>query len=349
MSGIGRRWRQGLAACCLAAISVLSAAPPAVAGGAGSVPFGLSPYPNGDGQTPAYFMLSVPAGHSVTASALISNPSHSAEKLILSRSTGVTAGNGGTSFSHAFGRCSGVGCWVTGLPATVTLPPGDGEKLDFTVTVPPGTPPGQYLAGLTAEAAAEPKPVRVRSEGKATGQVIILDQVTVGVAVTVGSLSELATRLEIPDAFTTVIGSIIRLNIDLANTGQTFAHGNGTASCGASRERRTYRFYASTVLPHERAVIAANLLGLKAMGTTVPCTVRISYSHGPTAVWSGLVTVPAASTSHVVRTGLGAYSVIPAGGIPAWATALIVIGILLLAAVVVLLVRVRAGGRRQIG
>jgi hypothetical protein len=80
---------------------------------------------------------------------------------------------------------------------------------------------------------------------------------------------------------------------------------------------------------------------------TIPCSVSIGYASGLTARWSGPVTVPAAATSRVVHTGSGAYSVIPVGGVPAWATALIVIGVLLVAAVVVLIVRMR--GRGQIG
>ena len=46
--------------------------------------------------------------------------------------------------------------------------------------------------------------------------------------------------------------------------------------------------------------------------------------------------------------GAGAYAVIPgSAGIPPWATALIVIGVLLTAAVVVLIIRTR--GHRQTG
>jgi hypothetical protein len=339
------RLRLGLAAA-LAGLSVLSSALPAMAAGEVSTPIGLTPLQVVDGHLAQYFAFNVAPGHSVTGDVLISNPSHTTRKLKISRSAGATAANGGTFFSQTFQRCAGPGCWVTGLPATVTLAPETGEKLQFTVTVPRGTAPGQYLAGLTTEAAAKPKPVKIGSKGNpnATGRVIIIDQVTVAVAVTVGTMSELTTRLQIPRAYATLIGTVVRLNIDLANTGQTFAHGTGTASCGPAGRPHTYRFYASTVLPHERALIAANLQGLAVAGAAVPCTVRINYGRRQTVSWSGLVTVPAASASRVVRTGLGSYSVIPVGGIPAWATALIVIGVLLLAAAVVLFVRLH--GRR---
>ena len=347
MSGAdrGRRWRLAATACA-AVVCLMSLSLPAAAGGPANGTFGLSPMPNSDGQQAPYFALNVAPGHSATAIAIISNAGRTTEKLDISRSTGATAGNGGTTFYQAFAHCSGAGCWITGVPATVTLPPGMGEGLRFTITVPRGTKPGQYLAGLTAEAAAKPKPVKVGSHGHATSRAVIIDQVTVGVAVTVGTLADLTTRLQIPDVQATVIGSTIRLNIELADTGQTFARGSGTVSCVVAGKDRAFPVYASTVLPHDKALIAANLTGLTSQGMTVPCTVRLGYSRDLAARWSGSVTMPATtSTSRVVHTGLGSYAVVPPGGIPGWATALIVIGVLLLAAAVVLLVRMR--GRRH--
>lgn len=327
----------------LALLSVLTSALPAAAGGGLNEPFGLIPI-GGTGRAASYFVLSVAPGQSVTASAFISNPGQAAKELKISRSTGATAANGGTTFTQAFGNCSGAGCWVTGLPAAVTLPPGTGERLQFRVSVPPGTAAGQYLAGVTAEVAGTPSPVKVRSNGKATGKVTIIEQVTVSVAVTVGPLSALTTRLTIPGVSATLIGPTIRLNIRLRNTGQTFAHGTGSGYCGAAGKRHLFSVYASTVLPHDQALIAANIPGAPE-GATTQCTVRLDYGHGQVATWSGPVTVPDASTSRIVHTGPGAYSVVPASGIPAWATALIVIGVLLLAAAVVLLVRARGRGQ----
>ena len=345
MSATDRRWRWRLATTCAAAASVLPLALPAVAGGYSNGTFGLSPLPSSDGRLAPYFTLNLSPGHSATSIALVSNPGHTTEKLDISRSTGATAANGGTTFNQAFTRCSGVGCWITGVPGKVTLPPGMGEEIQFTVSVPRGTAPGQYLAGLTAEAAQKPKPIKIGSNGKATGQAIIIQQVTVAVAVTVGTLSELSTRFEIPDVYATVIGSTLRMNIELANTGQTFAHGTGVVSCLVAGKDRVFPFYASTVLPGERALIAANLTGLRSTGMTVPCSIRIAYARDLSAVWSGAVTLPAtASASRAVHIGPGAYAVISPSGIPGWATALIVIGALLLAAAVVLIVRVRRRG-----
>lgn len=188
--------------------------------------------------------------------------------------------------------------------------------------MPRGTAAGQYLAGLTAEEAGKPPTVRVGSHGKTTGNAVIIEQVTVAVAITVGSLSTLTSRLVIPGVSATLIGSMIRLSIGLKNTGQTFAHGTGKASCVAAGQRHAYSFYASTVLPRERALIPVNALNIPDDAGKMPCAIPLGYGNRQIVTWSGLVTVPAASTSRVVHTGPGAYSTIPVSGTPWWVTAL---------------------------
>src|ERR1017187_10530687 len=345
-AGPARRLRRGLAvAAALAALAAVAPTLPAAAVGAGgNGEFGLTPAPASDGRAAPYFMITVAAGGSATDIALISNLGKTAEQLKVSRATGVTAANGGSAFSRSFQGCSGPGCWVSGLPREVSLPVGTGEKLLFMVRVPAGTPPGQYLAGLTAEPAVLPHSVQVGSNGKATARAIIIERVTVGVAVTVGSLSGMTTRLRIPGVSGEAIGSTARLNIELANTGQTFTHGTGKASCTAAGRSRSFAVHASTVLPHDQAVIAVNAPGLPE-GVAMPCAVWLRYGNGLIARWAGSVTVPVPPRTRIIHTGPGAYSVVPDAGIPVWAIALLVIGVLLLAAMAVVLLRQRRRSR----
>ena len=341
--------RRLAAAVVVAALSVVTLVLPAAAAPAGgNGQFGLTPVPDSAGQVAPYFMLTMAPGESVTDTALVSNEGQLAEKLKLSRATGVTAGNGGSAFGQEFGGCSGTGCWVSGLPGEVTLPAGAVERVPFTVRVPAGTPPRQYLAGLTVESATLPASVQVGSNGKAIARAIIIERVTVGVAVTVGALSRMTTRLRIPDVTGEAIGPTARLNIGVANTGQTFTHGTGKASCAVAGRSHSFGVYTSTILPHGQAVIAVNAPGLPE-GVSMPCSVRLVYCDGLIARWSGWVTVPVPPPTRIVHTGPGAYSLVPVNGIPTWAIALIVIGALVLAALVVLLLRLRRHSRLTSG
>jgi hypothetical protein len=338
--------RRLAAAVAMAALAVVTLAIPAAAAPAGgNGQFGLTPVPDSSGGVAPYFMLTMTAGETVTDTARVSNEGQVAEKLKLSRATGVTAGNSGSAFSQEFRGCSGTGCWVSGLTGEVTLPGGNSETLPFTVRVPAGTPPGQYLAGLSVESATPPPSVRVGSNGKATARAIIVERVTVGVAVTVGVLSQLTTRLRIPDVTGQAIGPTARLNVGVANTGQTFSHGAGKASCTVAGRSHSFAVYADTVLPHDQAVIAVNAPGLPE-GVAMPCAVWLGYGNGLIARWAGSVTVPVPPRARIVHTGPGAYAVIPQNGVPAWAIALIVIGVLVLAALAVaLLLRLRRNNR----
>jgi len=218
---MNRPIRRLAAAVVMAALAaVIPALPAAAAPAGGNGQFGLTPVPDSAGRLAPYFTLTMAAGESVTDIALVSNEGQAAEKLKLSRATGVTAGNGGSAFSQEFQKCSGTGCWVSGLAGEVTLPAGAVERLPFTVRVPAGTPTGQYLAGLTVEAAVPPASVKVGGNGKATARAIIISRVTVGVAVTVGVLSKLTTRMRIPGVSGRAIGPTARLNIGVANTGR---------------------------------------------------------------------------------------------------------------------------------
>jgi hypothetical protein len=336
----------------LAGLALLAAAAPGSASGKPSPgvlgiagKFGLNPAPGPQGQAVSYFQLSIAPSQTATATIVVSNLADKTQTLVLGRALGTTAGNGGAAYQATVKQCSGPSCWVTGLPSRVTLPAGDRESLAFTVRVPPKTPPGQYLSGITAASATGSSPVKVGSNGRASARAIIVDSVTVGVAVTVGNASALLSRLSIHSVQGADEGSVARLNISMYNSGQTFAGGNGQVSCQAAGRQHTYRVYANTVLPGDRDVVAVNAPGLPE-GATAPCTIQLRYGRTQVLRWSGTVAIPSAIPARrIVHTAPGAYSEIPPpSGIPTWAIILMVLAGLILISLwgVVLLRRQRS-------
>jgi hypothetical protein len=328
----------GIIAVLLAGLAPLAAAAPGSASGGphnGSLgiagEFGLNPAPGPQGQASSYFQLSAAPGQVVTAAIVASNLADKTETLDLGRAVGVTAGNGGTAYGPAAQGCSGPACWVTGLQSQVTLAAGSREELPFTVRVPPLTRPGQYLIGITGESAAGVRREKVGSNGRASAQAVIVDVVTVGVAITVGNLPTLVNRLSVHGVQGTIVGPVARLNISIDNSGQTFARGAGQASCRAGGRRHSYGVYAGTVLPGDHAVVVTNAPGLPE-GATVPCTIQLRYGNNQVLRWSGPVAIPSAGArQRLIHTGPGAYSELPAsGGIPLWAIILMVLGGLIL-------------------
>jgi Bacterial protein of unknown function (DUF916) len=353
MTGRHRRPGRRKARAAVAALTVVGAlaavtAPPAAAGGPiGNGTFGISPAPGPNGQALPYFTMTLAPGQSAAGVAIVSNQSSTTQRLKIASSAGTTAANGGSAYEPTFTGCSGSGCWITGLPAQVTLAPGAADQLRFTVQVPAGTPQGQYLAGISAEPATTPKPVPIGSRGSAGARAIVIEEVTVGVAVTVGKLAALHSQLQIPTVTGQVIQTLVRLNIRLDNTGQTFSHAAGQASCTAGGAAHSYQAVAGTVLPHQSALIAVNTPGLSA-GTTVPCTITLHYGASQVVTWTGKVAFPGAPRTRIVRNNNGSYSVVPvSSGIPLWAWLLgaLLVALLLLGIAMFILYYRRARAR----
>lgn len=325
-------------------LGMVSMAPAGAIGVGGDMPIGLTPNALPNGQSRPYFDLTVAAGQSTVDSVVVTNEGTSTETIKVSPSLGVTSPDSGSAFQGYFKPCTGVGCWITGLPSTVTLVAGSSQTMSFTVTVPGGTGPRQYLAGITAEPNTRPLPVTVGSNGKASAKAIIIHQIDIGVAVTVGTLAQLTTNLKIPTVTSSSVGSTLRLGIHVQNHGQTFAKATGTALCTAAGKQLSFPVTVDTVLPNEGAVVPVNTPGLP-FGSSVPCTVHLNYSSGLTSDWQGTVSTPTTTQTTIVHTGPGIYSTLPVGGIPTWAVALMVIGVLIVVGIIVLLLVVRRRNR----
>jgi hypothetical protein len=302
----------------------------------GPVPFGLTPAASADGQPRPYFQLQLTPGESITDTVTISDVGTTTANLEVSASSGITAPNSGSAFAGYFQPCRGVACWLAGLPARVTLAPGGRQEARFKVTVPAGTAPRQYLAGITAQPATPPAAVPVGSNGNASAKAVIVQQVTVGVAITVGQLSTLRTALEIPDVTAGVVGPTPRLYVQVHNPGQTFVKATGNASCSRAGKQLVVPITMDTVLPAEGATLPVNLPDLPE-GTATPCTVHLRYGAGQLATWSGAVTIPTVHTPITVPTGPGQFSALPSSsGLPTWAIVVMALGALAVAALAVL-------------
>jgi hypothetical protein len=349
LAGTAPRRRHGVnltvAAVIAAVFGLTGLAPASASSTPGAVSFGLSPTLTAAGQPRPYFTMSITPGGSAQDIAIVSNDGTKTERLMVGTSRGLTAANSGSAFGSFSRTCAGVGCWVTGLPATVTLAPGTGRALGFRVAVPAGTRPGQYLAGITVVAAAPPRSVHLKSHGHVSVSVIVVDQVTVGVAITVGSLAQLRTRLVVPAVTAGSIGSLPRLYVHVRNTGQTFARASGTVSCRAGGQDRLFRVLIDTVLPGGAAVLPINAPGLGSGAW--PCTVSLRDDAGHAVAWSGTIDTIAPTPAVTIHTGPGAYATLPAHSVPAWAIALMVLGGLILAALVGVLVLYRRAVRTE--
>ena len=312
----------------------------------GAFTFGATPVPTKNGVSRAYFTFTLQPGGLARDKIVVSNSSARPVTLSISVSNGTTARGSGGAFATGRSRCEGAACWVHGLPTRVVLGSHKLRVIPFTVRVPTGTRLRQYLAGITVQPATPPAATTLHSRGGIGANAIVIHQVNVGVAFTVGSLAAMKSRMEIVKVAPVGLGDLARLLIYERNVGDTFLKATGQAICVAGKTRHAYPVSSDTVLPGDTTDLAVNTPGLPS-GANLRCRVTLAYPGasglvGAPADWRGTVQLPKLKKPHVVQTGPGSYAEVPKSHVPRWAIALIAAGgALVLALIVVIVVLLR--------
>lgn len=160
---------------------------PVLAQSSSGISFGIRPTKAIEGQeeTFSYFSYRVTPGSSFQDEALVLNGGAEPVTLKIYAADGVTAQNGGTSFTQegvlSTGYSKGVHSWISLSSTEVTLLSGEEKKIAFQVSIPADISPGQYVAGLLVEALPEEQEVLSGADDEA--QFLVNTVRRVGVAV----------------------------------------------------------------------------------------------------------------------------------------------------------------------
>lgn len=322
----------------------------AVRAGAVVVPskdaFGAAPANTPKNAPRSYFQFDVRPGHTASDILVVTNGSKHTEMLLIGRAIGATAVNSGYSYQSGFDTCRGAACWLHGIPPRVSVPAGKRRLIPFTVDVPAGAPPRQYLAGIVVRSAKTPKATSLGTKGNVGAQAVIIPRVEIGVAITTAPLATLTRRLEITQVSPSSSGATAALLIAERDTGETFVSARGRAVCLRGQKRFAYPVISQTILPGDDATLTVYTPGLPA-DATIRCRVAMDYGQGrgtTPAAWSGSVRVPSLRPPKVVETAPGVFSSVPKARVPRWAIYLMVGGgaiVLALIVVIVILLRRR--------
>jgi hypothetical protein len=179
--------------------------------------FGLRP------EDPAlgYFQYELAPGEKVDDAVLAVNGTKDPVRLEISRVAGHTGLTGGISFP---GVADGAAQWIT-LPdeGTHEVPAEMGLRMPFSVSIPEGTPPGEYVAGFLA-IPEEPPAANESAGGGFEVQLIPQMGVSIIIKVPGPERCELAVRgLE-----DTLERGRWKITLDMANTGNIHFRGRGT-------------------------------------------------------------------------------------------------------------------------
>lgn len=145
---LGSLFRMAAILLCIAAVTLPLLPSRVFADSAGT--FGLRPaHPIPElPETASYFVYTIKPGESITDEAIVVNTGATPVRLNIYPADGQTALNGGISYPGKDEPRIGTGNWVRLSESDITLPPGQEQTFGFTVSVPAGTPPKQYVAGI---------------------------------------------------------------------------------------------------------------------------------------------------------------------------------------------------------
>lgn len=126
-------------------LAVFSATVPAAAVDNGAL--GIRPSTESD-----FFHLALFPGAAADATAVVSNHTAQPVTLLTYPVDGQTTPQGSFAFASRSDPRKGIGAWVQLKNGQVTIPANTDSKVPFRLTVPPGTPPGDYSGGLIIQA-----------------------------------------------------------------------------------------------------------------------------------------------------------------------------------------------------
>jgi hypothetical protein len=249
------------------------------------------------GHALGYFDYYLAAGGRISGALAVYGEDTKPITLDVYASNGVTSPNSGDAYvgdpSHP---CSATGCWITGLPGKITLSYRERRIVTFTVDIPADAADGQYLAGVTIQPASLPK---LHQTGAPGGESVLVHQVTIGVAVSVGT--GFTRELVIPDVTGTRIGNDPAVIVEERDTGRGFEHPVGAITIETPHYDYPFRVASGTVLPGGQA-------GLRVLAPGVTpgsyaASVYLRYDDGlKTAYWNGVVVIPGAGAQPVTVT-----------------------------------------------
>ena len=160
-----------------------------------------------------YFTLEAEAGTTNTLTVLLGNADDEELSLRTYAANTIPIVNGGFavgSESTDGEPLTGIAAWIDYPAETFSFAPSEGVERTFTVTVPAGTEPGQYIAGLALETA---QPLAVEGTD-------LFDQIirkTIAVFIIVPGPEEPSFQLGAPELVTE--GGVTRILVPVDNTG----------------------------------------------------------------------------------------------------------------------------------
>ena len=250
-----RRWALAYsAAILLAAAPLVSTA--AHAAPADELSWGIKP---GGTESRTSFSYELDSGKTQDDSFVVTNLGATEATLAVYAADGITSSSGALDLLPVDEASTVIGAWVAVKEPEITLSPGETEEVDFSLTIPDGTEPGDYVGGLISSF--------VDTTGG--GTVVVDRRLATQISVRVGgegilALTPTGIGTSTAAAWNPFAPTTSTVQFDLANTGTVRARGNYTITVsgpfGLAKKTRDFAF--EEMIPGGAASITQELEGI---------------------------------------------------------------------------------------
>jgi len=285
-----------------------------------------------------HYLVQLRPGESITQSVKITNTNSQPELTKVTGADALTNDATGVAFRSPLNAQALQAKWISVATPAVTLAANETRVVSFTIQVPSGTPPGQYMAGI---AAWVPLPARSKlprpGANQATFSMDLQIQRVVPIEIDVPGAWAPKLSVSGADAIPTAAG--ITLGVHIANTGNAFALGSGVIRVPDTGT--DYSFKINTFLGGTSIVYPMPWVSTVPSGSH-HVEVDLKYNGGRTLTWNGTVNESGAFSSNLQKQLNELHAASKHGSFP-W---LLLVALLLLLALIVGAVLMRRRFRR---
>lgn len=272
--GRGTRGRAGTLYVLASALAVLLV--PSAATAAGPT-FSLKPAPETE---TGYFVLSGKAGQTLHQKVVVTNAGGGAGSTRLDAVDATTGATSGAVYLARGKPKRSVGGWIRLGKKALTMEGNESQVVSFSVKIPEGTPPGQYLGGLVTQRFT--KTVRPPSGGGGSEE-------EGSFKIKIHALSVLAVQVNVPGTQEAAINLTgikpggtpghQALLLGMENSGNVLTKGNGTLRVvnSGGRQVRRQAFALDTFVPNTKIDFPVYVQGKALRPGKYKGTITVSY------------------------------------------------------------------------
>jgi hypothetical protein len=235
-----------------------------------------------------YYLLELRPGASETQYLRVKNTNRYPIRAVIEAVDAYTSDVTGVALATPGSPKARISRWIVVSSPEVTLAPDEERDVAFRVQVPPGTPPGQYLAAVSASVPVDadaPEDQNLRANQAAFDMSVQLQR---AVAVEIDVAGEWAPSLVVTGAEPKATPNGIGLGVHIANEGNAFARGNGVIRVASTKTDVSFRI--DTFVPGTAIVFPVTWTPEVVPGVH-RVEVTLNYDGARRTSWSGTLNI----------------------------------------------------------